>query len=982
MTTEELVKQTKKLIAIRSTADRPEDLKKAVDFVADIVAKHKDVTIERFERNGKHSLLAYRQGARPKKFDVLLNAHVDVVPGRPALFEPYQKDGRLYGRGALDMKGTAMVLTDVFCELVNTVTYKLGLQVVSDEEIGGYDGVRMHVDDLGVRANFTIMGEYANDPNVIYNAARGLCWAEIAFKGKSAHGGHLWHGSNAVVKAGEFAGAVLKRYPTPDKETWTTTASISDLSTPNDAFNKVPDKAVLKIDFRFTQEDPVFRSRESLEAFIHEIDPEAELINTATFEPAVHVEELNPYVQGLSQALESITGEKPQFQGRPASSDGRHFALVDNDIVEFGLYGKGSHSNNEYVELSSFGEYQETLRRFLQRPIPKKLATPKIEEPLHEQILRRLVEIPTVSGDFTANNAAFGFVEHFLRERGMYVEQININGYRSIVATTRRGNKQPTVLLNAHMDVVPGASDMFKLTLKDDVFYGRGVMDMKHAIAVYLAVVDSLKNELKTHNFGIMITSDEEVGSNHGAKRLVEMGYGAKVVIIPDGGNNWQLERFAKGVKWIRLEAVGKSAHASRPWEGESAITRLLGAIKDIEKLVPKNPTREDTLMSIGTINGGVTANQIPAEATAMLDIRTGSLADHKRLTPAIQKICNRHDVQATFEADEPPCVTDPANPWVKAMVDIVADVTGQEHETLYDYAVTDGRIFSAAGIPTVVINPECGNIHRDDEWVSRSSLAQFYTVVKRYVREMAAEKPDTSAEQKKEIARLLKRLDKQDKPIYVWYASYGTGLSSEIFMQQILGGRPTGSTRVFAGCTDQSPPIKDVFLSLPHRLYFAGACEVWDGGGHGTIEVEPSGARTIARAYLITLEQFQEMVAQQNDQTRIKPLPLRQAVLHGHVPIKGVNGYYNELIFTGIKDGAPMFSITSTKKLPLKPPSIAYTRFLCKGLSERGGSQSKVVDYVLATPGIAGHRNKSDITQLFAAEKSTRHKALQKSKS
>jgi succinyl-diaminopimelate desuccinylase len=368
MNTQQIIETAKRLITIPSTADNPAALQTAVKVLEDMVATAcPDITIEHFERNGKPSFLAYRGTARPDTFDIILNAHVDVVPAPAELFIPIEHDGRLYGRGALDMKGTASVLTSVFCDLVHDVPYALGLQIVSDEEIGGYDGVRIQIDD-GVRAKFVIMGEYANHRHTIYNAARGLCWAEIAFKGKTAHGGHLWNGSNAVVKAGDFARAVLTCYPTPDKETWTTTASIANLSTPNETYNKVPDTAVLKIDFRFTEEDPVFRDRESLETFIASIDPQAELINLASFGPAVNVAELNPYVQGLSAALQQVTHEQTLFLKRPGSSDGRHFALVQNDIVEFGLYGQSSHSDQEYVELASFDEYRATMWAFLRNP--------------------------------------------------------------------------------------------------------------------------------------------------------------------------------------------------------------------------------------------------------------------------------------------------------------------------------------------------------------------------------------------------------------------------------------------------------------------------------------------------------------------------------------------------------------------------------------------------------------------------------------
>jgi succinyl-diaminopimelate desuccinylase len=484
MTNDQLIEKTMELIAIPSTADNPAALRQAIDVVAAILKDNDDITIEWFERNQRPSFLAYRGSTRPTVFDVLLNAHLDVVPGPPELFKPRIEGERLYGRGALDMKSTAVVLADLFNSLVSEVPYALGLQIVTDEEIGGYDGVRMHIDD-GVRSKFVVMGEYANDRNAIYNAARGLCWAEIAFKGKTAHGGHLWHGENAVIKAGSFASEVLKRYPTPDKETWTTTASIANLSTPNETFNKVPDAAILKIDFRFTQEDPVFESRESLEAFIAGIDPDAELVNLATFEPAVYVQEANPYVQGLSAAMRKVTRKKPRYLGRPASSDGRHYALVNNDIIEFGLYGMMPHSDHEYVELSSFQEYRSIMEEFLRNPVRDhghKLPI-KAKEPLRTKLLRQLVAMPTISGDHDANNRALSFVQHFLASRGMYVERYQEKGFGSLLATTTPGNKQPSVLLTAHIDVVPGEQEQFKLEISEGRIYGRGVMDMKFAIA-------------------------------------------------------------------------------------------------------------------------------------------------------------------------------------------------------------------------------------------------------------------------------------------------------------------------------------------------------------------------------------------------------------------------------------------------------------------------------------------------------------------
>jgi len=364
MNTSDFIHHTTALARIASTSDNAHYLRQAVDFVADFVSARANVTIERFESNGKPSLLMYRGATRPEKFDLLLNGHVDVVSANPEAFEPYEKDGRLYGRGVLDMKGTVIVLASVFCELVNEVPYAFGLQIVPDEETGGVDGTIYQIEQ-GVRTEMALIGEYANHRNTIYNAARGLCWAEIAFKGKTSHGGHPWNGSNAIVRASDFVSALLERYPIPTEETWTTTATIASITTPNDTYNKVPDYAVVKVDFRFPVEDKAFTNEESVRALIAEIDPEAELLSIASSGPAIHVEETNLYAEKLAKAIKEVTGETPQFKGRPGGSDGRHFALANMNALEFGLYGHNSHSPNEYVEIASFEEYYTVMRKFL-----------------------------------------------------------------------------------------------------------------------------------------------------------------------------------------------------------------------------------------------------------------------------------------------------------------------------------------------------------------------------------------------------------------------------------------------------------------------------------------------------------------------------------------------------------------------------------------------------------------------------------------
>jgi succinyl-diaminopimelate desuccinylase len=737
--TEDVIELAQQLICVPSTANNLAALREAVALLANIVASCPDVTIESFDHGGKPSFLAYRGKVRPSSFDILLNAHVDVVPAVTEMFRPRIEDGKLYGRGALDMKGTAAALTAVFCEMVSTVPYHLGLQIVSDEEIGGYDGAKVHIQD-GVRAAFVIVGEYSNHRHTIYNAARGICWVELKFNGKTAHGGHLWHGTNAVVKASEFAGAVLRTYPTPEKETWTTTASIASIETPNKTYNKVPDTAILKIDFRFTREDLVFQNRQSLEAFVASLDPDATIVDIASFGPAIEVERLNPYVQGLAQAMKHITAQEPAFLSRPGASDGRHFAQVGSDTVEFGLYGKYSHADGEYVELASFYEYCQIMRAFLLNPIPagSTPASAPADQPLSMELLGRLTAMRTLTHDLPANDRAITFIQEFLEERGMHTQRFEQHGYHSLLATTQPGCTAPTVLLSGHIDIVPTELDDYQLSVDGDKLRGRGVADMKFAIAGYLELVDTLQDQLHELDFGICITSDEEIGGRNGTGALVKkLGLAPNVVIVPDGGENWKIETFSKGVQWIKLRANGKSAHASRPWEGKNAISPLLAAIRDIEAMIPASSNRRATTLSVGTIAGGSSGNQVPAAAGAMLDIRYGSQAEFEQLFPKIKTVAARHNVEAISVADGPPTTNDPKDPYIRRFRELII-AAGKKPGTSYSYGATDGRYFSALGIPTIIVSPESGGRHTKNEWLSLSGFETFRKILHQYVTQVA----------------------------------------------------------------------------------------------------------------------------------------------------------------------------------------------------------------------------------------------------
>src|SRR3989344_7600611 len=139
----EILSLGKRLISIRSVQGNPKAMNEALDAA---VAGLLDFTIEWFESNGVKSVLVYNSKKRPNKFKVLLNGHLDVLPGKDYQYKPKIEANRLYGVGALDMKANLACLVMVFKDVADKVVYPLGLQIVTDEETGGFDGTKYQVE--------------------------------------------------------------------------------------------------------------------------------------------------------------------------------------------------------------------------------------------------------------------------------------------------------------------------------------------------------------------------------------------------------------------------------------------------------------------------------------------------------------------------------------------------------------------------------------------------------------------------------------------------------------------------------------------------------------------------------------------------------------------------------------------------------------------------------------------------------------------
>jgi len=348
------------LLAVPSTADRPDQLARALELVLDTLGP--GFSVRRYESGGKPSALCARPGALPP-YRVILNAHLDVVPAPAALFHPRRVGDRLYARGAQDMKISALVLARVFRELAGALPYPLALQLVTDEEVGGRDGTRYQVEQ-GVTGDFVLIGEHSG-LDVVADS-KGMLTARLRATGTAAHGAYPWLGDNALVRLVRAVDAILARYPVPDGPVWRTTANLARISTPNRAVNQVPDEALAWLDIRFPAEDADLAGRGPGEVAAHlrALCPDGVEVTVDHTDAPHHADPALPEVRRLRRAARD-QGYRGALLRKHGAADGRFYSARGVPAVIFGIGGDGQHGPDEYADLTTVAPYHRAVTAFL-----------------------------------------------------------------------------------------------------------------------------------------------------------------------------------------------------------------------------------------------------------------------------------------------------------------------------------------------------------------------------------------------------------------------------------------------------------------------------------------------------------------------------------------------------------------------------------------------------------------------------------------
>jgi succinyl-diaminopimelate desuccinylase len=325
-------------------------------------------------RCGDVTNLWIRRGtARPL---VVLAGHTDVVPPGPREkwssdpFEPTIRDGKLFGRGAADMKTSIaafVTAAERFVAAHPEHPGSLALLVTSDEEGPSVDGTVKVVQALKARGeamDFCIVGEPSSTErfgDTIRNGRRGTLTARLVVNGVQGHVAYPNRVKNPVhLAAPAIAELATTEWDRGNQFFPPTTFQVSNIHAGTGAQNITPGAVQVDFNFRFSTES----SADSLKARVKEIldrhGLEYEIGWVLGGKPFLTGK--GRLVSTLSRAVEKVSGVTPVVNCEGGTSDGRFIIDVCSEVAEFGPVNRSIHKVNEAVALEEIEPLAEIYR--------------------------------------------------------------------------------------------------------------------------------------------------------------------------------------------------------------------------------------------------------------------------------------------------------------------------------------------------------------------------------------------------------------------------------------------------------------------------------------------------------------------------------------------------------------------------------------------------------------------------------------------
>jgi succinyl-diaminopimelate desuccinylase len=325
------------------------------------------------------SNLWLRRGSERPLF--VFAGHTDVVPTGPLEkwcsppFEPTLREGKLYGRGAADMKGgLAAIVTACEAFVMMRPDHKgsLALLITSDEEgpsIEGTAHVIRSLEKRGEQIDWCLVAEPSSDEqagDVIKNGRRGSLDGVLRIHGHQGHVAHPHRANNPIHRfAPALAALVNLEWDRGSADFPPTTFQISNIIAGTGANNVIPGELDIMFNFRYSTAVTQEELKERVRAVLDAQDLHYDIGWKLSGQPFLTAE--GELIAACKTAIHEVTGFETRLSTAGGTSDGRFIAPTGAQVVELGPVNASIHKIDEYVRAADLDVLSNIYTKILVR---------------------------------------------------------------------------------------------------------------------------------------------------------------------------------------------------------------------------------------------------------------------------------------------------------------------------------------------------------------------------------------------------------------------------------------------------------------------------------------------------------------------------------------------------------------------------------------------------------------------------------------
>ncbi len=366
------------------------------------------------------------------------------------------------------------------------------------------------------------------------------------------------------------------------------------------------------------------------------------------------------------------------------------------------------------------------------------------------ELIKDLVAIPSYPGVEAQETGVAEYINQFFSKEGIMCEVIPVvDGRSNVVARLKGTGEGKTLMLTGHMDTVPPydmSGNPLEVERQDTKLIGRGVVDMKGALACMMSAMVAIKRSgMKLKGDIVFAAVIDEEEKSEGTRALIKDKVAADAAIV---GEPSQLDICIghRGLEWFEFNFIGKTVHGGKQKEGINAITKAMKFIQKVEEeLVHKvesnqHPIIGNSSLNYGLIKGGTQPSTVAGDCVLQIDRRwipgekySNIIQEFQNITdelknedPKFQAQLKVMDVSLMEEGYIHEAMEiDPNHPIIEIVSEATYEVRGIKPKQVPFTAWSDGGLLcNYAKIPTIIYGPgDLESAHSSSEYLEISHI-------------------------------------------------------------------------------------------------------------------------------------------------------------------------------------------------------------------------------------------------------------------